>query len=197
MEAQRTKYLSVVGLLGIVVAAVYINSVVNLLPSPSILVPLRSLPDKFATSGAASSIESLGDQYRKGCPKYRFKSVKLVSSDPNVMIIEEFLTSEEAHSLINAAYYLPRFLRKLLRNISNPLFSESTVLNYDSNPVDKSHRDSWTAYLGLPSNPEENDSHAIIKCIEERAAQFQGYVPVKNIENLQVVKYLTCSVLHF
>src|ERR1700685_2120938 len=78
-------------------------------------------------------------------------------------------------------------------NASNPLFSESTVLNYDSNPVDKSHRDSWTAYLSLPSNPEENDDHAIIKCIEERAAQFQGYVPVDNMENLQVVKYSTWS----
>jgi len=78
-----------------------------------------------------------------------------------------------------------------MANTSNPLFSESTVLNYDSNPVDKSHRDSWTAYLSLPTDPEENDDHAIIKCIEERAAQFQGYVPVANMENLQVVKYFT------
>jgi hypothetical protein len=73
---------------------------------------------------------------------------------------------------------------------SEPLFGESTVLDYDNpaNPVDKVHRDSWTAYLNLPYNPEESDDDAVVKCIEERAAQFQGHIPVQNLENLQVVK---------
>ena len=109
------------------------------------------------------------------------------------MIIDEFLTPEEAKVLIGAAYSP---LSYATVNRSNPLFSESTVLNYDSNPVDKDHRDSWTAYLNPPTNPKENDEDAVIKCIEERAAQFQGYVPVANMESLQVVKYSGHSTSH-
>jgi prolyl 4-hydroxylase len=57
------------------------------------------------------------------------------------------------------------------------------VLDYDNNPVDKSHRDSWTAYLS-------NENEDVIRCVEERASVFQGHVPVENIENLQVVRYI-------
>jgi len=69
------------------------------------------------------------------------------------------------------------------------------VLAYDKGPftLDKSHRDSSTAFLPLPVNSEENDEHVVIKCIEEHAAAFQGNVHVEKVENLQVVKYVTHS----
>lgn len=194
MEVQRTTYLGVIGLLGILIAATYVNPGAKL--SPSILAPFRSAYEPFTTSGFAPSVDNLAARYQKGCPTHRFESVKIVSRDPSIMIIEDFLTPEEVQTLINAAYFPYPTSSSEMANMSNPLFSESTVLNYNSNPVEKSHRDSWTAYLSLPSDPEENDDHAVIKCIEERAAQFQGYVPVDNMENLQVVKYFTHSILH-
>jgi Na+/H+-dicarboxylate symporter len=101
MAAQRTKYVTVVGFLGIVIAAVYINAAANL--SPSIFALLQSLREEFVTAGSTPSVASLAPRYRKECPKHRFKSVKIVSPQPNIMIIEEFLTSEEAQFLINAA----------------------------------------------------------------------------------------------
>jgi hypothetical protein len=33
-----------------------------------------------------------------------------------------------------------------------------------------------------------DDDDVVVNCIERRAAQFQGYVPVDNLETLQVVK---------
>jgi len=74
---------------------------------------------------------------------------------------------------------------------SEPLFADSEVLNYQnlSMPIDKSHRDSKTAFLPIPSIPATNDGEVIISCIEERASTFQGHVPVENFENLQVVKF--------
>jgi hypothetical protein len=57
-----------------------------------------------------------------------------------------------------------------------------------SNEVDKTHRDSMSAYLPLPDGKDPN--HKVLACIEERASIFQGHVPVENFENLQVVRYL-------
>ena len=54
--------------------------------------------------------------------------------------------------------------------------------------LDKGHRDSWTAFLETP-NPEENEDHMVVRCIEQRASTFQGNVPIDYIEQLQVVKY--------
>jgi hypothetical protein len=74
---------------------------------------------------------------------------------------------------------------------SEPFFEESGVVDYgnpNSTGVDKSHRDSSTAFLDLPHNPPESDADIVVSCIEQRASQFQGHVPVNNMENLQVVK---------
>lgn len=78
-------------------------------------------------------------------------------------------------------------------SISEPLFAESPVLDYgesnqSNNKIDKGHRDSSTAFLNVPSNLAENDDDVIVNCIEERAASFQGLVPVKNLESIQLVK---------
>jgi len=46
-----------------------------------------------------------------------------------------------------------------------------------------------SAYLKMPSMSAMEDDDVVVNCIERRAAQFQGYVPVDNLETLQVVKY--------
>jgi hypothetical protein len=60
----------------------------------------------------------------------------------------------------------------------------------DTGDLDKSYRDSWSAYLpeGLDP-PDESPGNDVIRCIEDRASRFQGHRPVENIEALQVVKY--------
>jgi hypothetical protein len=74
---------------------------------------------------------------------------------------------------------------------SDPIFEESRVLGY--NPVDKSWRDSSSAYLDEPPEVPETADQLVIHCIEERAARFQGHVPINNLEALQVVKYSPCQ----
>jgi prolyl 4-hydroxylase len=71
-----------------------------------------------------------------------------------------------------------------------PLFETSTIVAYDNTPfnLDKSHRDSWTAFFPRP-DPETNPDDRVVRCIEKRAAAFQGHVPIENVEFLQVVKY--------
>lgn len=104
MEKSRTKYLSVVGFLSILIAAVYIgNSVLTTNFSHSILAPIRFV-------STTNAVDTLGARYRRECPTHRFKSVKIVSRKPDIMIIDEFLTPEEANVLIGAAYF-PSLLR--------------------------------------------------------------------------------------
>ena len=83
---------------------------------------------------------------------------------------------------------IPNFSSFLL-NCREPIFGDSTVLSSDGSVIDKSYRDSQTAFYELPTDPLNNDGHALIRCIEQRAAQFQGHIPIENIENLQAVKY--------
>ena len=75
---------------------------------------------------------------------------------------------------------------------SEPIFEESRTVDYDtsdgSKELDKQHRDSQSAYL--PFTDIEYPRYEPLRCIEQRAAQFQGHVPLENFENLQVVRSL-------
>jgi hypothetical protein len=53
--------------------------------------------------------------------------------------------------------------------------------------VDKSHRDSLTAFLDSPELPPQTDEDVVVNCIEQRATQFQGHIPAERLESLQVV----------
>ena len=85
------------------------------------------------------------------------------------------------------------FLKQLgLFPCSEPLFAASTVVA-DDNTVyhsNKTYRDSWTAFLNSP-RPKERPDDAVVRCIEERAALFQGFIPIETMETLQLVKYLS------
>jgi hypothetical protein len=77
--------------------------------------------------------------------------------------------------------------------LSNPLFKTSTVLDQSKrNSVQKTTRDSYTAYLKAPpkSNLAKTDDDVVVDCIEKRASAFQGYIPTDNFESLQVIKYV-------
>ena len=129
----------------------------------------------------------LADQYRNGCPHHQFDSVRIISRSPEIILIEGFLTKQEAEVLVQMAYVFKVCLWQ-----SDPLYHDSQVLDYahpDASTVDKSHRNSRSAYLPLPANPPASDDEIVLQCIEERASIFQGYAPIQNMENLQVVRY--------
>ena len=130
---------------------------------------------------------NLADEYRRGCPAHQFESVKIVSRAPDIMLIEGFVTEAEAEFLVKTAYH-PR-IRFHLTCFSGPRFADSAVISGDSEVVDKNSRDSQTAFFDIPSRPARSDADVVISCIEERAALFQGHLPVQHLENLQAVKY--------
>jgi len=87
---------------------------------------------------------------------------------------------------------IPPPLNLSLTSFREPLLGESLVVDsYGSastdTKIDKSHRDSLTAFLDSPELPPQTDEDVVINCIEQRATQFQGHIPVQRLESLQVV----------
>ena len=54
--------------------------------------------------------------------------------------------------------------------------------------IQKDYRDSLSAHLKMPGTPAITDEDIVVNCIEQRAAYFQGFIPIENLETLQVVK---------
>jgi hypothetical protein len=179
------KYVPLLGILTALLGALSVNQfAVDFDP-----LSIRQAFSNFTTSKDNTPI-SLGAQYRNGCPEHRFSSVKHLSRAPDIMVIEDFLTPAEAETLIRLAYH-PCLFRVF--NSRDPLFEESTVVNYGvPSYLNKDVRLSWTAYLNrAPVTDQELEDHEVVKCIERRAAAFQGHVPIENMEELQVVKFVT------
>ena len=55
-----------------------------------------------------------------------------------------------------------------------------------SRELDKTYRDSQSAYLPIP----DGKSYKPLHCIEKRASELQGHEPIEHMENLQVVRYI-------
>ena len=66
--------------------------------------------------------------------------------------------------------------------VREPLFKRSTVYDNDGKLISDKHRTSSTADIKRHQTP-------IVKCIEERFAQFQGNIDIERLESLQVVRY--------
>jgi hypothetical protein len=63
------------------------------------------------------------------------------------------------------------------------MFVHSAIVQVNgSSLVDDNYRSSSTAYLGRSQTP-------VVKCLEQRFAQFQGDIDPLRLEPLQVVKY--------
>ncbi|KAK7513360.1 2OG-Fe(II) oxygenase superfamily protein, partial [Phyllosticta citriasiana] len=103
------------------------------------------------------------------CDTKRFTTF-LLSTDPLVIYIEDFLTVSEADHLISIAKFEP-----------------STVGLDPRVRTPTDYRKLWSAEL--PDSPSENFSDSVIECVVDRASAFQGYVPPLRMETLQLVKY--------
>lgn len=62
------------------------------------------------------------------------------------------------------------------------MFVRSQTVQSNGSTAASDYRTSNTAYLGRSSTP-------IVKCIEQRFAQFQGNIDLLRLEPLQVVRY--------
>ena len=100
-----TRYVNALGVLGLLAGIVYLNPLAN----PASIQPFRDLYDRavhltFPTTIVSSKVSDIGARYLKdGCPKHQFKSVRVANRQPDIMIIEDFLTEEEANFLIAQA----------------------------------------------------------------------------------------------
>ena len=65
----------------------------------------KSLSFGFANNaGIEVRQETFLDRYEHGCPLHQFKSVRLLSRSPHMILIDGFVTPEEAEVLIRVAY---------------------------------------------------------------------------------------------
>ena len=187
-EPAWVKYANAIGILALLTGVIYFNPLGGS-PSLPAIPSIPSIPSIFDSFRIqrGQPLDELAATLPNGCPAHKFKSVRHLSRAPDIMIIEGFLTPEEADVLVEVAYLT---LSSRANLFSDPLFEESKVVSYvDTGNLDKSYRDSWSAYLPEPENPPQSNQHQVIRCIEDRATRFQGHRPIVNLEALQVVKY--------
>jgi hypothetical protein len=95
------KYLGALGFLGVLVALISIIPFQDYsLSFPDLLKNVHKEPFKQSLE---LTVDNLAAEYRKGCPKHQFKSIQLVSREPQVMFIEGFVTKLEAEFLVKMA----------------------------------------------------------------------------------------------
>ncbi|CAF0981365.1 unnamed protein product [Adineta steineri] len=105
-------------------------------------------------------------EYESKCPYHQYK-IRLIERKPLIIYIEQFLTQNEIKHLIQLADSL------LKRSM---IHDDKGGHSYDQ------YRTSTSAGLKRHQTP-------IVKCIEQRFAQFQGGIHLDRIEPLQIVKY--------
>ena len=105
-----TKYINLLGLLGFVTAIVYINPLTSDAPiiARANQFLKRATGIDFQQSSSSSSSEAAFlAKYANGCPVHQYSAVKIVSRAPDIMVIENFVTPEEADYLVKFAYPPP------------------------------------------------------------------------------------------
>ena len=99
-----TKYINILGLLGFVTAIVYINPLTRDAPIIARANDYlkRATGIHFQSSSSLSEEEFLA-KYANGCPPHQYSAVKIASRAPDIMVIENFVTKEEADYLVQFA----------------------------------------------------------------------------------------------
>ncbi|PIA92546.1 hypothetical protein CB0940_04092 [Cercospora beticola] len=131
------------------------------------MVPSAIMPEvKTAMPNITAARTEMANRYAQGCPDHQY-STRLLSADPLVMYIEGLVTQEEADYLLVLAepYYM-----------ASPL----------SGPMGRTYNNEYRKSVSavVPDDP-------VVACIRKRAADFQGFMPVGHVEDIQLVKYGT------
>lgn len=125
---------------------------------------LTMLPSMMA-SPRMTPEAALAQRYAQGCPDHRFVP-RLLSADPFMMYIENLLTQEETKHLLALA---------------EPRYKPSAIVGEDGK---KTHDSEWRKSVSA-----DVPHDAVMGCIRQRVADFQGFTPVENVEEITVVKY--------
>ena len=92
-------YANPLALLGLLIGVVVLNPWGVI--SPSSVLPKAPLESSFHPEPQEPIVPyNLADKYRDSCPDHQFKSVRLVSRSPEIILIDGFLTEEEAAALV-------------------------------------------------------------------------------------------------
>jgi prolyl 4-hydroxylase len=112
-----------------------------------------------------ASTEQLATRYAEACPEHKFRT-HIFSTDPLIIYVEDYLSRDEISYLLRLAV---------------PYYEQSPVSKgYNLKAYDAEIRSSMSAVL--PDDP-------VLRCIEQRSVDFQGYMPRNRLEDIQVVKY--------
>jgi prolyl 4-hydroxylase len=136
----------------------------------------------------ASSGNTQQTPYECETPNY---NPRIVSYDPLIIHLENFITPLERGHLLDLAYGTPfcseeAFLSKrplLKHTFSSPHLRRSTVEFQNGSVQDTHLRTSSTAKLN------DTDDDSIVQCLVSRIAEFQGHVPTSQVQTLQVTTY--------
>jgi hypothetical protein len=103
-EPAWVKYANAIGILALLTGVIYFNPLGG---SPSLpeIPSIPSIPSIFDSFRIQRGpLDELPATLPNGCPAHKFKSVRHLSRAPDIMIIEGFLTPEEADVLVEVAY---------------------------------------------------------------------------------------------
>jgi hypothetical protein len=107
MEPGTAKYFNILGLLGLILALVYVNPFSGTPPAflsnSPVFARLNNLFKKPTGASTGLTQNEMIEKYRYGCPNHQFDSVKVLSRTPDMMVIEGFLTKDEANYLVQFA----------------------------------------------------------------------------------------------
>lgn len=149
--------------------------------SASFLVALLAA----AVSTISQSETLLQHSLNNSCSQPRY-TVRTISYDPLIQHIENFISPQEAQHLLQiASVKAPdrEFWNILLTDLTRRSnFRRSRAIGADGQSYAAQERTSSTAYL--PSDD------SVVQCIRSRASEFQGYVDLDMMEDLQVTRYL-------
>ena len=95
-------YANPLALLGLLVGVAILNPWGII--SPSSILPATPLESSFQHKPQETIAPfNLADKYRDSCPDHQFKSVRLVSRSPEIILIDGFITEDEADALVKMA----------------------------------------------------------------------------------------------
>lgn len=136
-------------------------------PASGVLQAKTSLMDASVSATVpTSSMDALRTQYSASCPDHQFRT-SIFSSDPLIMYIENYLSPQEIEYLLEVA--TPQYQK-------SPV-SQGTKLKTYNEEI----RSSMSAVLGT--------TDPVVRCVEQRSVDYQGFLPLRHLEDLQVVKY--------
>ncbi|PYH92630.1 oxidoreductase [Aspergillus ellipticus CBS 707.79] len=137
----------------------------QLYPQPTnIFDPDSDAIDAESDISLDPEILSLPDGIIPSCPDDTYR-VHLLSKDPLIIYIEDFLSTTEADHLVN---------------LSTNAYTPSIIYNGQTTRIDPSTRLSDRALL-----PRDNT----VRCLETRASSFQGWKPHLYIERMWAQRY--------